>query len=66
MSRVAFAGRNFAVIKEICFAIGEAHEHESPAADISGGGLDDRQRKSYGHGGVYGVAAAFQNFDPCL
>ena len=62
ISRVAFAGSDFAVIEEIGFAGRKADEHEAASADVSCGGLDDGKSKGDGYRCVNGIAAAFENF----
>ena len=51
----------FAVVEEVGFAMLVADEHEAAAADISGCGVHDRERKAHGYGSVYCVAALFQD-----
>jgi hypothetical protein len=38
-----------------------ADEHEAAAADVSGCGIDDGEGEAYGYGGIYCVAALFQD-----
>jgi hypothetical protein len=56
-----FGGRNFAIVKEIGFAIGESYQHKPAAADVSGRGLNDSEREGHSYGGIHGIATLFQN-----
>ena len=58
-----FGGRLFTEIDEGGAAVGHADEHETAAADVSGGRMRDSQREADGHSGVHGVAAGFQHSD---
>jgi hypothetical protein len=39
----------------------QAHEHEAPAADVTGHGVHDGERKRHGHRGVHRVAPVPQD-----
>ncbi len=56
-----FGGCGFAVIEEGGFAIGQAHEHESAATDVSSSGLDHGENERRSDSGIHGVAATFQD-----
>ncbi len=56
-------GSFLAVIDEGGLAGVIADQHESAAAQVAGGGMDDGQRKSGGDGGVDRVAALLQDLD---
>ena len=57
-------GRAFAEIDERRAAVGEADEHESPAADIACGGMRHSEREGNSNCGIDGVTAGFENGFP--
>ncbi len=44
-------------------AIGEAHQHESAAAQVAGERMRNRERKTHSYRGVHGIAAVLQHRD---
>ena len=63
MLREALSGRALAKIDESGAAIGQAHQHESAAADVARGGMRHGQREAHRHGRVHRVAARFEHRD---
>ena len=57
------AGGLLAKIDERGAAVGEAHQHESAAADIAGGGMRHGEREAHRDRGVDGVAAGLEHCD---
>ena len=55
--------RAFAEIEEGRLAVLQPDRHEAAAADIAGGGIDDRQRIADGDGRIDRVAALLQHLD---
>jgi hypothetical protein len=59
-------GRALAEIDERGASVGQAHQHEAPASDVSGRGVGHRQGEPHGHRGVDRVAAGAKNLDAGL
>ncbi len=62
MSCEALPGARFAKIDEGGAAVGEAHQHESAAAQISRVRIGDRHGEADGNRRVHRVAAVLKNF----
>src|SRR5581483_8616837 len=58
-----FFGCAFAEIDEGSLAVGETDQHEAAAADVSGVGMRDGERKSDGDRSVDRIASVFQNLN---
>src|SRR5260370_4890242 len=57
---------HFAIIEEGGFAVGQANQHESAAADVARGRLDHGKRESHSHRRIHRVTAALKDFDSRL
>ena len=58
--------RHLTIIKEAAAPIGQPHQHEPAAPDISRRWFYHRQRERHGHRGVHGISAALHNLDAGL
>src|SRR6266566_102804 len=61
-----FTRSYLAIIEESGFAVGQANQHEAPAANVARGGFDHSKRESHSHRRIYGVTAALKDFDSRL
>ncbi len=61
MSRAARAGARSRKSMKAVPAVREADEHEAAAAQVAGGRMCYRQRQADRDGGIYGIAALFQD-----
>jgi hypothetical protein len=57
-----FTWRHFPVVQEVGMPVGQVHEHETAAADVTRGRFDNRQGEGHGHSGIDSVSAALQDF----
>ncbi len=54
-------GGLLAIVEKVGLAVGHADEHESAAANISGGGMNHGEGESGSDGGVDGVTSGLQD-----
>src|SRR5437879_11388309 len=61
-----FTRSYLAIIEESGFAVGQANQHEAPAANVARGRFDHGERESHGHRRIYRVTAALKDCDSRL